>query len=99
MEETAGSSWYRATVHGKKGHIRLMLGSAASDEAPTGYTQVLKGTDYAVYYIVGDDPLTQAVEQVPALDSTQPMYNSMGQRVNADYKGVIIQNGNKYINQ
>ena len=99
MEEKAGSNWYRATVHGKKGHVRLMLGAAASDEAPQGYTLALKGTDYAMYYIVGDDPAAQAVEQVPALDSTQPMYNIMGQRVNADYRGVVIQNGNKYINQ
>ena len=99
MEETAGSGWYRATVHGKKGHIRLMLGTAASDEAPQGYTQVIKGTDYAMYYIVGDDPTAQSVENVPALDRSQPAYNCMGQRVNADYKGVVIQNGHKYINQ
>ena len=99
MEETAGSKWYRATVQGKKGRIRLMLGTAASDEAPEGYTLVLKGDDYAMYYIVGDDPSAQSVEQVPALDHTLPAFNCMGQRVSADYKGVVIQNGHKYINQ
>ena len=99
MEETAGSGWYRATVHGKRGHIRLMLGSAAADEQPQGYTLVLKGTDYAMYYVLGDDPLAQATEQVTEPENLQPMYNCMGQRVGAGYKGVVIQNGKKFINQ
>ena len=51
MEETAGSGWYRATVYGKHGNIKLMLGSAAEDAQPEGYTVVVKGTDYAMYYI------------------------------------------------
>jgi len=29
-----------------------MLGSAASDAQPEGYTAVVKGTDYAMYYRV-----------------------------------------------
>ena len=99
VDETASSAWYRATVHGKNGHIRLMLGTAAADEAPEGYTLVLKDTDYAMYYIIGDDPAAQALEQTPVLDSTQPAYNCMGQRVDADYKGVVIQTGHKFFNQ
>ena len=50
MTEEAGTKWYRATVHGKRGNIKLMLGTAASDEQPNGYTLVIKGTDYAMYY-------------------------------------------------
>ena len=50
MEETAGSGWYRATVHGKRGNIKLMLGTAAADEQPEGYTMVVKGDDYSMYY-------------------------------------------------
>ena len=63
VEESAGSDWYRATVYGKHGNIKLMLGTAAEDAQPSGYTVVVKGTDYAMYYIawatdvetVGDD--------------------------------------------
>ena len=33
----------------------------------------------------------------PSLDITQPMYNVLGQQVDATYKGIIIQNGYKYI--
>ena len=33
----------------------------------------------------------------PALDLAQPMYNILGQKVDATYHGIIIQNGYKYI--
>ncbi|MBR0195303.1 MAG: hypothetical protein IJQ32_03570 [Paludibacteraceae bacterium] len=98
VDESADTGWYRATVHGKKGAIKLMLGTAAEDEAPAGYTLVLKGTDYALYYILGEDTM-QALQTVPALDRTQPVYNIMGQRVDASFRGLVIQNGNKYYNQ
>ena len=32
-------------------------------------------------------------------DADAPMYNMAGQRVNKDYKGVVIQNGTKRINK
>jgi hypothetical protein len=31
------------------------------------------------------------------IDSDATMYNTAGQRVGRNYKGVVIQNGNKYI--
>jgi alpha-amylase len=52
VEESAESGWYRATIHGKHGAVKLMLGSAASDEQPAGYTTAIKGSDYAMYYTV-----------------------------------------------
>ena len=39
----------------------------------------------------------QTNELIPALDITLPMYNVLGQQVGADYQGVVIQNGHKYI--
>ena len=50
VSEEAGSAFYRATVYGKHGAIKLMLGTAAEDAQPEGYTVVVKGTDYAMYY-------------------------------------------------
>ena len=32
-------------------------------------------------------------------DDTRPMYNLSGQRVDKTYKGVVIQNGKKFINR
>lgn len=34
---------------------------------------------------------------VPQLDITQPMYNVLGQKVSATYRGIVIQNGYKYL--
>ncbi len=45
-----------------------------------------------------DEP--NAVEQIStpqAFDPTKPMYNILGVQVDASYKGIIIQNGNKYL--
>ena len=36
-------------------------------------------------------------KEVPALNINLPMYNVLGQQVSADYQGVVIQNGYKYI--
>jgi hypothetical protein len=33
----------------------------------------------------------------PKLDINQPMYNMLGQPVNVTYRGIVIQNGNKYL--
>ena len=39
------------------------------------------------------------IEQVanPELDLNAPMYDVLGRKVNADYKGIVIQNGKKFI--
>ena len=64
VEETSGSGWYRATVHGKRGNIKLMLGTAADDEQPQGYSLVIKGNDYAMYY--NDTP--EGIESIQPLE-------------------------------
>ena len=35
--------------------------------------------------------------ETPALDLTQPMYNVLGQKVDANYHGIVLQNGYKYL--
>ena len=59
---------------------------------PVGYD----GTVYAIWKSM----LTSTdVEQVvrPALDLDAPMYDVMGRQVDATYRGIIIQNGHKYL--
>ena len=50
---------------------------------------------------VATDCATQAIENVetatPQLNMLDPMYNILGQQVNATYHGVVIQNGHKYL--
>lgn len=97
MEEEAGSGYYRATVHGKKGNIKLMLGSAASDAQPAGYTLACKGAKYAVYYTSMDSEVEQTELGNTVLNPAEPMYNILGQRVDETYRGIVIQNGKKYL--
>ena len=50
MTEEGDDSRYKATVQGKYGSVILCLGTAANEAAPVGYTQAVKGTNYAMYY-------------------------------------------------
>ena len=54
--------------------------------------------DGTVYAIWSDGPTT-AVENIerPQLDINAPMYDIMGRQVDENYRGIIIQNGNKYL--
>jgi len=101
VSETSGNGYYEATVTGKYGAVILYLGSSASKSAPSGYKQAVKGTKYAMYY-TGEKPQEpEAIEnaevlQVSALDTRHPIYNIIGQQVDASYRGIVIQNGHKY---
>lgn len=97
VQEESGSGYYRATIQGKYGSVKLMLGSAASDAQPQGYTQAVKGSTYAMYY-TGSGNAIENVEIAP-LDATKPMFTVMGQQVDESYRGIVIQNGHKYILQ
>ena len=64
----------------------------------TGILVVYK-TTYELYPITVDGIVTTAITNLKA-DSAKaqaPVYNLAGQRVDAAYKGVVIQNGKKFI--
>ena len=58
---------------------------------PVGY----KGTVYAVWKSMGTSTNIENVR--PALDLNAPMYDVLGRQVDTSYRGIIIQNGNKYL--
>ena len=58
---------------------------------PVGY----KGTIYAIWKSMGTSTSLEDVR--PALDMNAPMYDVMGRQVDETYRGIIIQNGNKYL--
>ena len=58
---------------------------------PVGY----KGTVYAIWKSMGTSTSLENVR--PALDMSAPMYDVMGRQVDETYRGIIIQNGNKYL--
>ena len=57
---------------------------------PVGYD----GTVYAIWKSTPTD-----VENIlrPTLDINAPMYDLLGRQVDETYRGIIIQNGNKYL--
>lgn len=105
--EESGSNYYKATIVGKTGEIRLLLGSASGfDQTPAGYTRAYSGNNVGFYYKgTGAWPRggASAVEEVEQdheklqLDFNQLMYNILGQQVDASYKGIVIQNGHKFM--
>lgn len=49
--------------------------------------------------IDGDVTAIDAVTSEPVIDANAPLYNLAGQRVGKAYKGVVVQNGRKFINK
>ena len=53
VSEEVGNGYYKATVIGNNGEIRLLLGpNSTYNKTPTGYTLAIKGENYGVYYKV-----------------------------------------------
>lgn len=46
---------------------------------------------------INDEPTSVENISSEGLDESQPMYNLLGQRVMSDYKGVVVQNGKRYL--
>ena len=50
-DEEAGSGYYKTTVYGKKGSIRLLIGdNSGFGTTPSGYSLAYKGEHFAMYY-------------------------------------------------
>ena len=59
---------------------------------PVGYD----GTVYAIWKSMGTSTDIENTVR-PALDINAPMYDILGRQVNTSYRGIIIQNGHKYL--
>ena len=70
-----------------------------NDNTGTKLTVLPVGYDGTVYAIWKSMLTPTSVENVvrPELDINAPMYDIMGRRVDETYRGVIIQNGHKYL--
>ena len=81
VSDEAGDGYYKATVTGTHGEIRVLIGpNSGYNTTPSGYTLAVKGTNYGVYYksdgTRGDknteriDRTTQDIEEISGLQST-----------------------------
>ena len=51
VSDEAGSGYYKATITGTNGEIRLLVGpNSGYSSTPSGYTLAVKGENYGVYY-------------------------------------------------
>jgi hypothetical protein len=50
-----------------------------------------------VYAIWKSNVSTGVKDVRPELDLNMPMYDIIGRQVDATYRGIVIQNGNKYL--
>lgn len=62
-----------------------------------GDTVTKEVTNSHIVAINGVTTGINSVVAVPALDANAPVYNLAGQRVSKSYKGVVVQNGRKFI--
>ncbi|MCH5234690.1 MAG: hypothetical protein J1E16_05300 [Muribaculaceae bacterium] len=87
----AGNTYYVSALGSKAGMGPFVL--TESDEQPV-VTYVATDTLPAVTFGEG-----AGVESIAAdsYDVNAPVYNVMGQKVNNDYKGIVIKNGKKFI--
>ena len=77
VSDEAGDGYYKATITGTNGEIRVLIGpNSGYNSTPSGYTLAVKGENYGVYYKEnsprGDkdkNRTPQAIEQVDELPS------------------------------
>ena len=66
VSDEAGNGYYKATITGKHGSIRLLLGpNSGFNTTPQGYTLAYKGGNFAMYY-------TSTQAELPVLSITPP---------------------------
>ena len=50
-----------------------------------------------IYLVMDVNGIQETVSLTKSASANAPMYNLAGVRVNKDYKGIVIQNGRKFI--
>ena len=106
-----GGTGYQATIVGKDGYLILCLGDKAHQDFSANFDLLSsyyaendcgEGRDGShqiwVQRTTPTPPTPTHMEETEAtLNTTRPMYNIVGQRVGEDYRGVVIQNGHKFL--
>ena len=95
VSDEAGNGYYKATITGTNGSIRLLLGpNSGYDTTPQGYVLAVKGVNYGVYYKMnsarGDKnterkPIVQGIEET----TSDSVLKGRGEK--------FIENGKLYI--
>lgn len=104
-ETTAGgTTYYRLTKQdGKVGFAWGAENGAAfqnaAHKAYLPYTPSVAGAKVAFFALNGETTGINTIVSASTVNEDAALYNLKGQRVNAAYKGIVIQNGKKFINK
>ena len=79
VNDEAGNGYYKATIYGKNGEIRLLLGpNSGYNTTPQGYTLAVKGTNFGVYYKTTSARADKDKERQPIVEGVeQPSDSSL----------------------
>ena len=94
VSDEAGNGYYKATITGTNGEIRLLVGpNSGYNDTPAGFTLASKGTNYGVYYKTNSSRGDKNTERVDR--SQTPVENVLS---DAPVKGEkFIKDGKMYI--
>lgn len=94
VSDEAGNGYYKATVTGTNGQIRVLIGpNSGYNTTPSGFTLAVKGTNYGVYYKTNSargDKNTERVDRTQGIEEV----TGDGQQLKGDK---YLQNGQLYI--
>ena len=100
VSDECGNGYYKATITGKNGEIRLLVGpNSGYNSTPSGYTLAGKGVNYGVYYKTTSacadkdksrQPIPEGIELTPSNSS------SRGEKFLKDGQLYIMYNGTMY---
>ena len=74
-------------------------GSAFTNGAHKAYLSVPKTAAAKSFYLFNEATSIQQVQTATEADANAPVYNLAGQRVSKRYRGVVVQNGKKFVNR
>lgn len=94
-DESVGDGYYKATINGTNGSIRLLLGrNSGYDSTPQGYTLAVKGTNYGVYYKMNSARGDKDTERTPIVQGIENTTSDSSLKAKGEK---FIENGNLYI--
>ncbi|MBQ3672850.1 MAG: hypothetical protein II928_00060 [Paludibacteraceae bacterium] len=96
-DESTGNGFYKATITGTNGQIRLLVGpNSGYDSTPNGFTLAVKGNGYGVYYKMNSNRGDKNTERIDRTVTPEGIED-----IKANIEGAkgekFIENGNLYI--
>lgn len=102
VSDEAGNGYYKATVTGTNGEIRLLLGpNSGYATTPSGYTLAAKGNGWGVYYKMTTPRGDKCDNRTPigdrtAIETVEEVRHADCQKVLRDGQLVIVRDGVEY---